>query len=96
MSAHNPMGPDLVQAESAPTAAKGPRPERFVGQSRLAFGAAVHDLALADGAVYAISADTLDLMGFRLLQQSLPERVIECGIAEQTPWELPVVLRAPA
>ena len=83
MSAHKPKGPDLVQAESAQTRVKAPRAERFAGQSRLAFGAAVHDLALADEAIYAISADTLDLMGFRLLQQSLPERVIECGIAEQ-------------
>lgn len=56
---------------------------RFQDQSRLAFGAAVTDLARQDPRVVALSADTVDLIGLRELMQDAPDRVLETGIAEQ-------------
>ena len=56
---------------------------RFQDQSRLAFGAAVTDLARQDPRVVALSADTVDLIGLRQLMQDAPDRVLETGIAEQ-------------
>ena len=57
--------------------------ERFQEQSRLAFGAAVTDLAMRDPRVVALSADTVDLIGLRELMRDAPDRVLETGIAEQ-------------
>ena len=64
----------------------GPPPDRAqaaAGQSRLAFGLAVTELARRDERVVAISADTLDLIGLRGFVAQAPERVVDVGIAEQ-------------
>lgn len=53
------------------------------GQSRLAFGLAVTDIAARDETAVAISADTLDLIGLRGFLDRFPERLVEAGIAEQ-------------
>jgi transketolase len=52
-------------------------------QSRLAFGLAVAELAGRDERVVVLSADTIDLIGWRPLMEANPEKVIEAGIAEQ-------------
>src|SRR2546423_10499409 len=52
-------------------------------QTRLAFGAAVLDLAARDTRVVALSADTQDLIPTRAFKERFPERFIEVGIAEQ-------------
>jgi transketolase len=52
-------------------------------QTRLAFGAAVVDLAESDQRVVALSADTQDLIPTRAFRERFPERFIEVGIAEQ-------------
>ena len=44
-------------------------------QSRLSFGFAVTEMAANDEHVVAISADTLDLIGFREMAASYPEPV---------------------
>lgn len=53
------------------------------GQSRVAFGMAVTDMAARDERVVAVSADTLDLIGLRNFGKQFPKRLIEAGIAEQ-------------
>src|SRR6188472_1171555 len=52
-------------------------------QTRLAFGAAVLDLAATDARVVALSADTQDLIPTRAFKEQYPERFVEVGIAEQ-------------
>lgn len=68
----------MTAAEASPGLA-----DRLQGQSRLAFGAAVTDMAAEDPRVVAVSADTLDLLGLRDMMHRNPDRVIEAGIAEQ-------------
>ena len=52
-------------------------------QTRLAFGAALLDLAAHDQRIVALSADTQDLIPTRAFKERYPERFVEVGIAEQ-------------
>jgi len=52
-------------------------------QSRLGFGLALTDMAERDETVVAVAADTLDLIGLRMLGKNHPDQLIDVGIAEQ-------------
>ena len=51
--------------------------------TRDAYGAAVFELAKKDPMVVAIGADTTNNIGMKPFAQTYPDRVINCGIAEQ-------------
>lgn len=57
--------------------------EREKKTTRDAYGAAVHELAKKDELVIGIGADTVYNIGMRGFEAEFPERVINCGIAEQ-------------
>lgn len=52
--------------------------------TREAFGVALLDAARRDDSIFAIGADTTKSMGFAPMMKEFPERVINCGIAEQS------------